>query len=86
MICTHCTRNSKHVFLEMKLRDLVPSFYIHVSGSHLYIPTIGLIWNLYFPVLRGRALGSTTGAERKAGTAAKQWLAAVPCPHLQFHG
>ncbi len=52
----------------MKLRDLVPSFYIHISGSNLYIPTIGLNLNLYFPVLRGRVLGSTTGAEIKAGT------------------
>jgi hypothetical protein len=25
----------------MKLRSLVPSFYIHVSVSDLYIPTVG---------------------------------------------
>jgi hypothetical protein len=30
----------------MKLRCLVTNFYIHVSGSDFYIPTIGLIWNL----------------------------------------
>jgi hypothetical protein len=26
----HCTENSKQIFPEMKLRDLVPNFYIHV--------------------------------------------------------
>ncbi len=35
----------------MKRRVLVSKFYIHVSRSNLYIPTIGLIWNLYYPVL-----------------------------------
>ncbi len=34
---THCTKNSKHIFPEMKLRSLVPNFYIHVSVSDLYI-------------------------------------------------
>ncbi len=62
-----CTENLKHIFPEMKLRGLVPSFYIHVSGSDLHIPTIGLIWNLYFPALCDRALSSTAGAERRAG-------------------
>ncbi len=41
----------------------------------------GLIWNLYFPVLRERTLGSTAvGAEKRAGN--WQRLAAVPCPPL----
>ncbi len=35
----HCTVNLKHIFPEMKQQGLVPSFYIHVSGSDLYIPT-----------------------------------------------
>ncbi len=30
----------------MKLHGLVPNYYIHVSGSDLYIRMIGLIWNL----------------------------------------
>jgi hypothetical protein len=51
----------------MKLRGLVPNFYIHISGSDLYIPTMGLIWNLFFPALRERTLGSTAGAEKRAG-------------------
>jgi hypothetical protein len=38
---THCTENSKKIFPEMKLRGLVPNFYIHVSVSNLYIPTKG---------------------------------------------
>ncbi len=48
----------------MKLCDRIPDFYINVSGSDLYISTIGLIWNLYSPVLRERTLGST--ADRTA--------------------
>jgi hypothetical protein len=36
------TENLKQIFLEMKLRGLSPSSYIHVSVSDLYIPTIGL--------------------------------------------
>jgi hypothetical protein len=58
--CT-LTENLKHIFPEMKLRGLIPNFYIHVYRSDLYIPTIGYIWNLYFPVLRERTLGSTAG-------------------------
>jgi hypothetical protein len=41
----------------MKLHGLVPNFYIHVSGSNLFISMIGLIWNLYFPLLCERTLG-----------------------------
>ncbi len=37
----HCTENSKQIFREMKLRRLVPSFYIPVSVSVLCFPTIG---------------------------------------------
>ncbi len=37
----HCTENFKQIFPEMKLRGLVPNFYIHVSVSDLYIYTIG---------------------------------------------
>jgi hypothetical protein len=63
---SHCTDNSKHIFLEMKLLVLIPKLYIYVSGSDISIPTISLIWNLYFPVLHGRTLGSTAVAERRA--------------------
>ena len=37
----HCTENSKQIFPEMKLHSLVPNFYIYVSVSDCYIPTIG---------------------------------------------
>jgi hypothetical protein len=37
----HCTKNSKQIFPEIKMCGFVPNFCIHVSGSHLYIPTIG---------------------------------------------
>ncbi len=36
----HCAENLKHIFPEMKLRILLPNFYIHVSVSDLYISTI----------------------------------------------
>jgi hypothetical protein len=56
------------------------SIFLHsctVSWSDLYIPTVSLIWNNYFPVLCERTLNCREGQ----GTAAtKQWLAAVPCP------
>jgi hypothetical protein len=61
-----------------ELCGLSPNFHIHVSVSDLYIPRTGLIWNLYFPVLHERTLGSTACAERRAG------LAAVPFPLLHF--
>jgi hypothetical protein len=35
------TKNSKQICPEIKLRGLVPNFYIHVSLSNLYIPMIG---------------------------------------------
>jgi hypothetical protein len=38
----HYTENAKQIFPEMKMRGLVPSSYIHVSASDLYIPKIGL--------------------------------------------
>jgi hypothetical protein len=38
----HCTENLIYVFLEMKLRGLVPNSYIYVSGSDLYFP-----WSAY---------------------------------------
>jgi hypothetical protein len=37
-VIVHCTENRIYVFREMKLRDLVPNSYIHVSVSYLYIP------------------------------------------------
>jgi hypothetical protein len=41
----HCTEIWKIIFPERKLRDLSPTFYIHLSVGDLYIPTIGLpIW------------------------------------------
>jgi hypothetical protein len=38
----HITENSKKIFPEKELRGLSPNFYIHVSVSDLYNPTIGL--------------------------------------------
>jgi hypothetical protein len=80
----HCTENLIHIFLAKKLRGLVPNFGIHISGGDLYIPTIGLIWNLYFLVLRERTLGSTAGAERRAGNChqAEVGGSSLPSPTL----
>jgi hypothetical protein len=36
----HCAKNSKTIFPEIKLRSLVPNFYIHVSVIYLYFLTI----------------------------------------------
>jgi hypothetical protein len=38
-ILVHCKEDPIYVLLEMKLRGLVPNFYIHGSLSDLYIPT-----------------------------------------------
>ncbi len=84
----HCTENSKHIFPETKLRGLIPNFYIHVYESYLYIPMMGLIWNLYFPVLYCVRELSTQPQERREGqgTAANHRLAAVPCAALPSDG
>ncbi len=37
----HCTENLKQIFPEMKLLGLGLNFYIHVSVSDLYNPTLG---------------------------------------------
>jgi hypothetical protein len=38
----HNIENSKQLFPEKELRGHNPNFYIHVSVSDLYVPTIGL--------------------------------------------
>jgi hypothetical protein len=82
-LLTQCSENSKHIFPEMKLRNLVPNFYIHVSGSDLNIPMISLIWNLYFLVLRERTLGSAAGVEKRAGNCHQAQVggSSLPSPH-----
>jgi hypothetical protein len=61
----HNTETSKHIFPEKELRGLSPNFYIHVSVSDLYIPTIGL------PILRQENMwtdpGSIQGGSDKSG-------------------
>jgi hypothetical protein len=42
---THCKEDPIYVFLEMKLRGLIPSFHIHVSVNGLYITTIVLLFS-----------------------------------------
>ncbi len=37
----HCTENLNYLFPEIKLLDLVPNSYIHVSMCKLYIPRVG---------------------------------------------
>jgi hypothetical protein len=36
----HCKEDPIYDYQQMKLRDIVPNFHIHVSGKDLYIPTI----------------------------------------------
>jgi hypothetical protein len=38
----HCTENLNQIVPEIKLRGLVPNFYIHVSVRNFYIPRICL--------------------------------------------
>jgi hypothetical protein len=59
-------------------------FLQHVAESDLYIPTISLIWNLYFPALLDRTLCSTAGAERRAGNCrqAVDGSSSLPSPSL----
>ncbi len=82
----HCTENSKLIFPEMKMRCLVPSFYIHVYGSDLYIPTTGLIWNLYFLYCVRELLAQPREQREGQGTAVKQLVVAVSCPALRSWG
>jgi hypothetical protein len=49
----------------MKLHGLVQNFYIHVSGSDLYIPIICPIWNHYFSLLRERTLFAQLQEQRE---------------------
>jgi hypothetical protein len=70
----------------MKLRSLVPNFYIHVSWSDLYNLTMGLIGNLYFPVCKRELLAQLQEWKEGQGTGAKHWMAAVPCPPLRSCG
>jgi hypothetical protein len=76
----HCKGNPICVFPEKELRGLSPNFHIHVSVSDLYIPRTGLIWNLCLPVLRERTLGSTTGAERRAGNCCQAGVGSSSLP------
>jgi hypothetical protein len=57
----------------MKLRGLVTNFYMHVSGSDLYIPTVGLIWNLYFPVLHKITLNHRSGEKGRELLPSSGW-------------
>ncbi len=67
----------------MKLSGLFP--FMNMEAIYRF-PPIGLIWNLYFPVLCERTLGSTVQEQREGqGTAAKQRMAgvsALPSPPL----
>jgi hypothetical protein len=66
---TQCTKNSKQIFPEMKLRGLVPNFYIHISVSDLYIPMIGLPILLYCIVDRSWEYTCISGSQIHAFTA-----------------
>ncbi len=79
----HCIKNSNHIFPEMNLFVLVPNFYIHVSGSNfLYLHNRSYLESL-FPSLCCVSISAQLQERREGqGTAAKQGLAAAPCPPL----
>jgi hypothetical protein len=76
----HCTENLKHTFPEMKLCGLTPNFYIHVNRSVLFIPTIVFFEISIFLYCVRELLAQPQERREGQGTAAKQWLAAVPFP------
>ncbi len=55
-----------------------------LSVSDLHIPMISLIWNLYFPVLHERTLGSTAGVVRRTGNCLRLVVgsSSLPSPPL----
>jgi hypothetical protein len=66
--CPHCTVKFKTYIPRNEIAQPRYQFkYSYIWEPFIYNPTIGLIWNLYFPVLCERTLGSTAGAERRAG-------------------
>ncbi len=85
----HCAENLKHIFPEMKQRGLVPTIYIHISGNNLYIPKIGLIWNIYFPALhqensQRNHMSGEKGRERPPSIGKCQFPA-LPYPPVSSH-
>ncbi len=49
----------------MKLCGLIPNFYIHVSGSDLYIPTMGLTGNSVFLYCMREISAKPPGGQRR---------------------
>ncbi len=75
----HCTENSKHTLLEMKLLGCVLNFYIHVSGAAIFIFPQSVLFGISIFLYSVRELSAQPLEWREGqGTAAKQWLAAVP--------
>ncbi len=77
----HSTENSKYLFPEMKLRGLIPNFYIHVSRSDFYIYSHDRSYlESLFPVWHERTLFSTAGLDSSwpfiwsAGNNTWKWL------------
>ncbi len=65
----------------MKLRSLVPNFYIHVSGNNLYIPHSWSYFEISIILHCMRELSAQPQEQREGqGTSAKQRLAASSLP------
>jgi hypothetical protein len=78
-----CTlkRNSTYIFPEKELRGLSPNFYIHVSVSDLYIPTIGppsyLQQNMHLSqeyIIAHRNMNEGIGMEYLCSAVQGRWL------------
>jgi hypothetical protein len=83
-LAIHCTKFWNKYSQKWNCTASFPLPHSHVSGSDLYIPTIGLIWSLYFAVLRERTLCSTAGAERRVGNCRQTEVggSSLPSPPL----
>ncbi len=81
----HCSENLKHIFPVMKLRCLIPNFYIHscVWVRFIYFQDWSYLESFFLYCLRELSAQLQERRERQ-GTAAKQGLAASgsPCPPL----
>ncbi len=81
----HCTKIRNIYSQKWNCMALFPiSTFMYLEATYMYIPTIGHIWNLYFPVLLERILGSAAGMKRRVRNCRQAELgdSSLPSPPL----